>query len=327
MNRTSTTYVGRAWSCSVRLVVDDPAALAPATDDLHTILANVDAVASRFRRDSALSIANRGAGRPTAVPKLLVELVGVALGAAQQTGGAVDPTLGLAMQHIGYDRDIAAVAANGAALDSDAPRLGAWRSVRLHRQVGLLTVPAGVALDLGATTKAWTADHAAHALATRYDTAVLVELGGDLAVAGHRPDGWCIQVAEREGRGGQLVLVRHGGLATSTTTVRTWNRGGQQLHHIVDPTTGLSSDGPWRTVSVAAPRALAANVASTAAIVRGTDAVDWLTSRGLPARLVARDGSVTTTPGWPRVSTLAGARSLMGAESLPGAESLMGAES
>jgi thiamine biosynthesis lipoprotein len=297
----SATYVGSAWSCTVRLVVDDERALRAAAQDLTSLLARVDAAASRFRADSALAVANRRAGRPTPIPKLLVDLVGAALDAAEQTAGAVDPTLGLAMRRIGYDRDILAVAAEGPDAGPGTPRTGAWRSVRLHRGAGLLTVPAGTALDLGATAKAWTADHAAQSLAARYDTAVLVELGGDLAVAGVRPDGWCIQVAEHEGGAGQLVLVRHGGLTTSTTTVRRWRRGNRAMHHIIDPSTGLPADGPWRTVSVAASCALAANVASTAAIVRGGNAVEWLTRRGLAARLVSRGGTVQTTPGWPRV--------------------------
>ncbi len=301
MSDTSATYVGSAWSCTIRLVVDDERVLRPATQDLTALLARVDAAASRFRADSALSIANRRAGRPTPVPKLLVDLVAAALDAAVQTGGVVDPTLGLAMHRIGYDRDIRDVASDGAGVAIGSPLPDAWRAVRLHREAGLLTVPPGTALDLGATAKAWTADYAAHALATRYSTGVLVELGGDLAVAGDRPDGWCIQVAERKGGDGQLVLVRHGGLATSTTTVRTWRRGAQPMHHIVDPLTGLPADGPWRTASVAAPSALAANVASTAAIARGADALESLTQRGLAARLVARDGTVATTPGWPSV--------------------------
>ena len=167
------------------------------------------------------------------------------------------------------------------------------------RGEGLLTVPIGTYLDLGATAKAYVADHAAHALSTRYGTAVMVELGGDIAVAGHRPDGWCVQVAEREGDDGQLVLLRYGGLTTSTTTVRHWRRGGVAMHHIIDPRTGQPADGPWRTATVAAPRALAANVASTAAIVLGEDAVRWLEARGIAARLVRRDGGVQCTEGWP----------------------------
>jgi thiamine biosynthesis lipoprotein len=302
----SATYISRAWSCTVRLVVEDDRALNAAAEDLTALLGRVDEIASRFRPDSALSMANARAGRPTPVPKLLVELVGVALGAAVATDGAVDPTVGLAMQRIGYDRDIDAIEPDGPAL---APRrsLRRWQHVRLNREGGLLTVPVGTAIDLGATCKAHIADRAAVQLSSRYRTGVLVELGGDLAVAGERPDGWCIRVAEREGEDGQLVLVRHGGLVTSTTTVRHWTRGGRGMHHIVDPRTGAPVDGPWRTASVAAPTALAANIASTAALVLGDDAVAWLEAHGRAARLVARDGSVHTTAGWPVTRELAAA--------------------
>jgi thiamine biosynthesis lipoprotein len=229
---------------------------------------------------------------------MLVDLVDAALQAAQQTDGAVDPTLGRTLRNLGYDRDIAALPAEGPAVTAQ-PATRSWRDVQLDRTTGLLTVPVGCALDLGATTKAYVADHAASALYHRYGTAIMVELGGDIAVAGNRPDGWCIQVAEREGGDGQLLLLRHGGLVTSTTTVRRWMRGGQPIHHIIDPRTGAPASGPWRTASVAAPKALAANVASTAAIVLGDEALSWLTQRGIAARLVANDGTVTTTAGWP----------------------------
>lgn len=297
----SGTVVLRAWSCTVRLVVVDERVLRAASDDLGALLARVDRAASRFRADSALTRANARAGKPVAVPRLLVDLVTAGLDAAATTGGLVDPTLGLAMHRLGYDRDIGDVHARGdvaapapAALDA-----GRWGSVRLDREAGLLTVPAGTALDLGSTAKAWTADHAAQTLAARYDTAVLVELGGDVAVAGDRPEGWTVQVAEREGGDGQLVTLRHGGLTTSTTTVRTWRYGGEQVHHIVDPRTGRPARGPWRTATVWADTALIANTASTAAIVLGEAAERWLTGRGLAARLVAHDGTVTTTAGWP----------------------------
>ncbi|MCU1656466.1 MAG: thiamine biosynthesis protein [Pseudonocardiales bacterium] len=289
----------------MRLVVDDARTLSPAAADLATLLERVDAIASRFRPDSTLSLANDRAGRPTAVPRLLADLVAAALDAAAQTGGAVDPTVGLAMHRNGYDRDLSAIVLDGPAPGTPTAAPG-WHRVRLHREAGLLTVPIGSALDLGATAKAYVADLAARTLSRRYDTAVLVELGGDVAVAGNRPDGWCLEVAERQGAEGQLVLVRGGGLTTSTTTIRRWRRGGQTMHHIVDPRTGQPIDGPWRTASVYAPSALAANTASTAAIVLGDRALDWLTTRGLAARLVAQDGSVVTTGDWPRTKAARG---------------------
>jgi len=292
------TAVFETWSCSMRLVVDDERAIVPATADLRALLSRVDRTASRFRADSELSLANARAGRPVPVSKLLVDLVGTALEAAAQTGGLVDPTLGATLTGLGYDRDVRSLPSDGPAV-AVTPRIGMWRAVGLDRGNGLLTVPPGTALDLGATAKAYVADHAARALSRRYDTAVMVELGGDVAVAGHRPDSWCVQVAEHAGGDGQLLLLRHGGLTTSTTTIRRWRRAGEVMHHVVDPRTGRPADGPWRTVTVAAPRALAANVASTAALVLGAEAEQWLTRRGLAARLIGQDGAVATTPGWP----------------------------
>ncbi len=117
------------------------------------------------------------------------------------------------------------------------------------------------------------------------------------------PDGWPIRVTDDHAAApdapGQTVTLRSGGLATSSTTVRAWTQGGQRKHHIIDPRTGEPASSCWRTVSVTAATCADANIASTASIVKGELARPWLTELRLPARLVAHDGTVTTTPGWP----------------------------
>ena len=67
-----------------------------------------------------------------------------------------------------------------------------------------------------------------------------------------------------------------GGLATSSVTVRRSGTGAGLVHHLIDPASGRPVDGPWRTVSVTAASCLDANIASTAAIVLGADALEWL---------------------------------------------------
>jgi thiamine biosynthesis lipoprotein len=96
-----------------------------------------------------------------------------------------------------------------------------------------------------------------------------------------------------------VVAIRDGGLATSSTTARRWQRGGDVLHHILDPRTGLPAAPVWRTVSVAAASCADANTAATAAVIRGRQAPAWLASLSLPARLVEPDGTVLTVAGWP----------------------------
>ncbi len=259
----------------------------------------VDAACSRFRPESELARVNRAQGAPTSVSPTLMEALGVALGAARATDGLVDPTVGAAMIAIGYDRDIADVPVAGAAI-TPVPA-GAWRDVVTDPRRGTVTLPAGVQLDLGATAKAWAADMAAARAQAATPGGVLVNLGGDIAVAGEAPaGGWPVGVGDdHAGASDTTVAVGAGGLATSSTTVRRWRRGGRAVHHIVDPATGLPAREVWRTVTVAAATCVDANVASTAAVLRGQHAPAWLADLGLPARLVAPNGRVVAVGGWP----------------------------
>ena len=95
------------------------------------------------------------------------------------------------------------------------------------------------------------------------------------------------------------MSIFSGGLASSGVGVRQWRLGVHRVHHILDPATGLSATPCWSTVSVAAASCVQANAASTAAIVLGERAVDWLEGLGLPARLVRLDGTAVRTRGWP----------------------------
>ena len=119
--------------------------------------------------------------------------------------------------------------------------------------------------------------------------------------------GWRIRVQDVTGEPGEppdgpyaLVAIRDGGLATSSTAARRWRRGGDVLHHILDPRTARPAEPVWRTVSVAAGTCADANAASTAAVIRGRPALGWLARLGLPARLVDATGVVFTVAGWPR---------------------------
>jgi thiamine biosynthesis lipoprotein len=161
-----------------------------------------------------------------------------------------------------------------------------------------------VELDFGATAKALAADRAARGAASYLGYGVLVNLGGDVAIAGPSPaGGWPVRVTDDQASGfeapGETIALAGGGLATSSTTVRRWGSGGEDLHHIFDPGTGKPAAAHWRAVSVCAATCVDANTASTAAIVRGADAPAWLAAASLPARLVGAEGGVVRVGGWP----------------------------
>jgi thiamine biosynthesis lipoprotein ApbE len=311
--RDALSWEALGTSAVVRLT--DGSAAQRARELAERELDAVDLACSRFRGDSDLSRVNAGAGRPVEVAPLLIEALQVALRAAACTDGDVDPTLGVALILAGYDRDWTLMA--GAAVgrgSSSAPRPtvfaraeAGWRSVELDPERRLVRIPRGVRLDLGATAKAWAADRVARLIHEQLGCGALVSLGGDVATAGSPPPGgWRIHVTDDHRAGprapGQTVSILSGGLATSSVSARRWVRDGQAMHHIIDPITGAPTRGPWRTVSVAARDCTDANIATTAALVRGRRARAWLTELALPARLVERDGTVHETCGWARAS-------------------------
>lgn len=289
-----------------------------AASAIARVVADFDLACSRFREDSELEALNRAGGRPLRVSALLREAVRAGVRAAQLTDGDVDPTLGAALITLGYDRDFS-LGVDGRGADAGAGAVGAaqsqrslsfasiagWRAIAVDDLAGTVTVPAGVRLDLGATAKALAADHAAAAAHDATGAGVLVGLGGDIATAGPPPlAGWPVRVTDDHRSGpdapGQTVTIVAGGLATSSTTVQRWHTAGETRHHLINPASGRPTAGPWRTVSVAAATCLDANIAATAAIVRGESAAAWLAQAGLPSRLVGGDARARHVAGWPR---------------------------
>ena len=288
----------------------DPLALSDAIDVLARELDAIDRACSRFRSDSEISRLAASGGQWTPASRLLRRALAGAIAAAEATGGAVDPTVGSAMRALGWDADFRVVVSRREPARIDLVPAAGWERIEIDDARGRVRVPAGVEVDLGATAKALVADDAAAAVFRTTGSSALVNLGGDIAVAGPAPaGGWPILVTDDHRApslaDGQVVAIPAGGLATSSTTVRRWRTTEGEAHHIVDPCTGRPADEVWRTVSVVAATCADANTASTAAIVLGEDAPQWLLQHGLPARLVRPDGRVTYTGAWPAPEELA----------------------
>ena len=311
----ATTTGGRTWTTFPTLgtrafvAVREPRDLRLAEASARALLEMVDESCSRFRWDSGLSEVNRHAGRWVRADDVLLAAVTVARDAAAHTDGLVDPLLGRTLVSLGYDRDFGALRnlPDRPDLAPVLPPAGAWRDIAID-PAGAIRIPAGTALDLGATGKAWAADVIAEAWAGELRGSALVSLGGDLRIASPDGEPWPVAVSERPGAAPEaLVDLDAGGLATSSTQVRRWSRAGVRRHHLLDPRTGRPADEVWRTVSATGPTCSAANTATTAAVVLGEDAPAWLAARGVDARLVAADGTVVTVGSWPADPTASSA--------------------
>ncbi len=233
-------------------------------------------VFSRFRPDSELNLVNRSEARVVVVSELFARVARTALAAARSTNGVVDPTLGVAIEAAGYDRDFSLIP------DDDErplglPVPGRWPALRIDGR--LLSRPPGLHLDLNGVVKSLAVDEALGLIVGNG----LVAAGGDVAVRGSA-------VVELP-RGGSLRLLG-GGLATSGTTRRRWQRQGRAQHHLLDPSTGRPAESRWQEVTVAAGSCLAADIAAKAAFLLSEDGPDWLDERGLPGRFLEARGEI-----------------------------------
>jgi FAD:protein FMN transferase len=267
----------RAMGCDVVVSGGDAAEIA-------AVFARWEESFSRFRPGSELSRVNRALEPALLVSPFFAEALRVALDVARATEGLVDPTLGVALENAGYDRDFDLLRPDGALGPAAPSRLA---EVRLDGKI--LRRPPGLRLDLNGVVKALAVDEAAATL----PGPGFVSAGGDVAARGPVDVGLPA--------GGAIRVVR-GGLATSGVATRRWRRGGTEQHHLIDPRTGRPARSPWEQVTVSGAACLDADAAAKAAFLLGLDGPAWLDERGLPGRFLATTGDVVENRCWSRAA-------------------------
>lgn len=302
MIATSFRAMGTAWWIHCDRAQD----LASAEALVHALEARL----SRFAPDSALSQLNRD--RQGSCP-VLAAVTRRALELRAGTGGAFDPTLGADLVALGYDRSFerldrhrrhAPASPTSPASIPDTPTPQA-STPPVSTQPNTARTPTVVQvdaervtllgpghLDLGGIAKGYAVDRVVDHLLERGATSVLVDGGGDLRGAG---PSFPIGVGD-----GLVIGSRLGAVATSSTRKRRWLGPEHQLvHHLIDPATGRSSDGPLDTATVVAPDAATADALATALLVDAERVLPRLLTFGAHALVRARDGRWWTTPGAP----------------------------
>jgi len=293
-----------AIGTTATVVVQEPDRAEAAERMLRAELESIDLACSRFRRDSELEMVHAHAGAAVRVSSLLFDALAASYEVAERTHGAVDPTVGNAIAALGYDQDLSHVQARPAPPPAILHPVAGFTHLHLNAARRTVRIPRGVRLDLGSSAKAFAADRAAGRICHEVGSGVLVSLGGDIAVAGTPPEGgWAIGIAVDSAtpvdRVDQVVAIHSGGLASSSTAVRTWNSGARRVHHIIDPASGDCVAPYWTLVSATGESCVAANAVSTAVIVWGEGALPRLAPFDQAVRMVRHDGRVFSLNGWP----------------------------
>lgn len=209
---------------------------------------------TRFSDRSELALLNSAEGDWVHVSAEMEALLREALRAYELSAGLVNAAVLPSMLAIGYTRPLVAGLSKANLVDArPAPPLPEVLSVRR----GSARLEAGCGLDLGGIAKGWIADR----LADRLGHNTVANLGGDLRANGPGPngDGWPVGFA------GVTVMLCDQGAATSSVRRRRWG----DLHHLIDPRTGLPSQSGLEEVSVVAATGCDAEVVAKTALLLG----------------------------------------------------------
>jgi thiamine biosynthesis lipoprotein len=255
----------------------------------------VEADCSRFNPQSELRRLCRTVNTPVVVSKLLYRAIEFAIAVAHETRGAFDPTIGGAMQAMGFDREFRSGKSAPAAVDSAAT----YRDVVLDAARGSVTLLRPLLLDLGAVAKGLAIDLGAQELVEVGNFAI--DAGGDLYAGGvnDREQPWAIGIRNPREPAELLQTIALADMALCTSGDYERRTADGSGHHVLDPTKRDSTQG-IASVSTMARSAMVADALGTAAMVLGVEkGLALLTRHHVEGLIVTDQLERHSTAGWP----------------------------
>ncbi len=267
--------------------------------EIATALDRFNGLASSFDEDSELMAFNRApVGVEVAVSQTLVEAVATARLVAEQTDGAFDVTVAPLVALWGFGAGAASEPPGAAQVDAALAMVG-YDRLRHQSSPPRLAKLAPVSIDLSAIAKGLAVDRLAELLNATDCDAYLIELGGELRVAGPSPGGGPWRLAVESPGGGtaaSVIVLRNGAVATSGDYRQYREHDGARISHIIDPRDGRPLAHHLASVTVVAASAQLADAYATALMVLGEPrGRRFAEHHGLAALFISRAGDGFTS--------------------------------
>lgn len=286
IERTGGQWINRfrAMASPCEVLVDTPdRALAERLGRLaRREVTRIERAFSRYRTDNIVHRINTSQGRPVRVDAETAALLDFAQTCYEVSGGRFDVTSGVLRRVWRFD---------GSSVSPDESRIRDALALVGWPRVGweppTLLLPPGMEIDFGGIGKEYAVDRTLALLVEQTSHAVLVNLGGDLAVSGPRAGGeaWTVGIEDPAAAGDAVrrIRIERGAIATSGDARRYVTIDGVRHSHILDPTTGWPVTGAPRSVTVLADTCTEAGLHATLAMLHGSEAESYLESEGLRA--------------------------------------------
>ncbi len=247
---------------------------------------------------SDISAVNHAYGQPVAVSDDTAALLSQALDYCEATGGALDVSIYPVLKAWGFTTEEYRV--------PDADELTELLERVDYSRVlcadGVVTVPAGMEIDLGSVAKGYTGDQIMQVFRDHGVTSGMVSLGGNVQTLGSKPDGsaWRVAIQNPAGEGFVGVLeVRDEAVVTSGGYERYFEQDGETYWHIIDPATGAPAKNGVISASIVSKSGLRCDALSTALFILGQDGAEryWREHGDFDYLLVLDDGTIVVSEG------------------------------
>lgn len=242
---------------------------------------------------------NHSQGNSVEVSQVTADLLQFTLNIAEQTDGALDPTIYPLVEEWGF-------ISGNYQIPSDE-KLQELLQNTGYEKVSIsknrITVPEGFELDLGAVGKGYTGEILTDLLKDQGITSALLDIGGNIQLVGRKPDGnkWRLGIQDPFGEGTLGVLeaedcavVTSGGYERYFT-----GKDGKNYWHILNPDDGKSADSGLVSVTIIAKEGRLCDALSTAFFVMGPEKSEkyWREHGGFDMLLVTEDNEIIVTDG------------------------------
>jgi len=215
--------IGTPWTIETETPLS-----AAVTRHIHGLIDDFDQTYSRFRPDSLVSQARAKAPGSFTFPASIAALYDMYAQLEETTKGAVNPLVGEALEHWGYDADYSL---HPASLPPLKPRAFCEN---VTRSGTTLTYHSPALLDIGAIGKGYLVDVIAKYIAMHHAHYV-VDAGGDMAIRTTLPYVIGLEHPFELTKVIGTVSLQDQSICGSSPNRRNWGKG---LHHIMDARTG-----------------------------------------------------------------------------------------
>lgn len=267
--------------CTLQLYAKTGDAISNVAEKVIGKLRGLEARYSRYLPNSLISQINHSAGDPRGaiVDEETASLLDYSAACYEQSDGLFDITSGVLRKAWNFR---GGSLPSQQAVDALLPLVG-WEKLIWNKPRLILPIP-GMDIDFGGVVKEYAADVAAGFCRESGIQSGLVELGGDISIIGPHPDGkpWEVGIQHPDHPASMMasISLTEGAIATSGDYERSIVVKGKRYGHILNPKTGWPVQG-LISVSVVAKQCVVAGSASTIALLKGEEGVEWLTKLGL----------------------------------------------